>query len=207
MATRSELQQNDLVLIVDLASNSGRSSPHPALGRMISFLDDANSQALVKYHGGQVDRPVGNLVRIVKAGVLISEKGQGICPLSQANEEIQAAWDQVDDEEEEEGLQDAPEVRPGQGDEVDVQEVQRHLPGSHSPLPPPTPDRLLAVEDPEEQATVLTPEEGDTSLHPLQGEQRNEAAQYLIGLERRDGNAIPETGRPRRVKRPVNKFV
>ena len=94
MATRSELQQNDIVLIVDLASNSGRSSPHQALGRIISFLDDSNSQALVKYHGGQVDRPVGKLVRIVKNGEQISEKGQGICPLSQADEEIQAAWDQ-----------------------------------------------------------------------------------------------------------------
>ena len=82
MATRSELQQNDIVLIVDLASNSGRSSPHPALGQMISFVDNSNSQTLVKYQGGQVDRPVGKLVRIVKSGEQISEKGQGICPLS-----------------------------------------------------------------------------------------------------------------------------
>ena len=96
MATRSELQLNDIVLITDLSSNSGHSSPHAALGRIISFLDDANSQAVVKYHGGQVDRPVGKLVRIVKAGEQISEKGQGICPLSQENEEIQEAWN--DDE-------------------------------------------------------------------------------------------------------------
>ena len=80
-------------------------------------------------------------------------------------------------------------------------------PGSHSPLPPPTPDQLHAVEGPGGQENILTPEEGETYLHPLQGEQRDEAAQDLIGLERRDSNAIPETGRPRRVKRPVNKFV
>ena len=48
MATRSELELNDIVLIVDLASNSGRSSQHAALGRIISFLDDAHSQAVVK---------------------------------------------------------------------------------------------------------------------------------------------------------------
>ena len=91
MATRSELQKNDIVLITDLASNSGLSSPHAALGRIISFLDDANSQAVVKYHGGQVDRLIGKLVMIVMAGEQISEKGRGICPLSQANEEIQQA--------------------------------------------------------------------------------------------------------------------
>ena len=146
-------------------------------------------------------------MRIVRAGEQISEKGQGIGPLSQANEEIQAAWDQVDDEEGEEGLQDAPEGHPGQGDEIDVQEVQRHLPGSHSLLPPPTPDQIHAVEGPGGQKNILTPEEGETYLPHLQDEQRNEAAQDLIGLDRRDGNAIPETGRPRRVKKPVNKFV
>ena len=76
MATRSELELNDIVLIVDLASNSGRSSPYAALGRIISFLDDAHSQAVVKYHAGQVDRPVSKSVRIVKAGEQISETGQ-----------------------------------------------------------------------------------------------------------------------------------
>ena len=81
------------MLIVDLASNSSRSSPHAALGRIISFLDDAHSQAVVKYHAGQVDRHVSKLVRIVKAGEQISETGQEICPLFQANQEIQEAWD------------------------------------------------------------------------------------------------------------------
>ena len=91
------------------------------------------------------------------------------------------------------------------GDDVDVQEVQWHLPGSHSP--PPTPDQLHTVEDPEEKETVLAPEEEEAYPHFLQGEQRNEAAQDLIGLERRDGTAITEPGRPRRVMRRVNKFV
>ena len=138
-------------------------------------------------------------MRIVKAGEQISEKGQGICPLSQANEEIQEAWND-DDEEEKEGLQDAPEGHPGQGDEIDVQEVQRDLPGSDSPLPPPTPDQLHAAVVPEEQATVLPPQEGETYLHPPQGGQREETAQDLIGLQRRDGEAIQKTGRPTRVK-------
>ena len=84
MATRSELELNDIVLIVDLASNSGRSSPYAALGRIISFLDDAHSQAVVKYHSGQVDRPVGKMVRIVKVEEQLSETGQEICPLFQA---------------------------------------------------------------------------------------------------------------------------
>ena len=89
MVTRSVLQHNDIALMVDLASNSGHSSPHPALGRIISFMDDENSQAVVKYHGGQVDRPVKKLVRIAKSGEQINEKGQAIFPLSQAYEHIQ----------------------------------------------------------------------------------------------------------------------
>jgi hypothetical protein len=130
----------------------------------------------------------------VKAGEQISEKGQDICPLSQANEEIQQAWD---DEEDKEALQDAPEEHSGQGDDAEVQEVQRHLPGSHSPLPPTTPDHLQAAVDPKEQAAALPPPDG----------QGTEPAQDLIGLKRRDGEAIQQTGRPQRVKRPINKFV
>ena len=86
----------------------------------------------MKYRAGQVDRPVGNLVRIVKAGEQISEKGQEICPPFQANEEIQEAWD----DEEGGALQDAPEEHPGQGDDVEAQEVQRHLPVDSSPYLP-----------------------------------------------------------------------
>ena len=89
------------------------------------------------------------------------------------------------------------ELHPGQGDDVEVQEVQRHLPGSHSPLTPTTPDQLQAAVDPGEQATVLPPQDG----------QGKEIAWDLIGLQRRDGEAIEQTGRPQRVKRPINKFV
>ena len=77
MATRSELQLNDVVLITDLASNSGRSSPHPAIGRLVDFIDpEHKSQAVVKYHSGKVDRPVSRLVRVVKADEQISKKGK-----------------------------------------------------------------------------------------------------------------------------------
>ena len=124
-----------------------------------------------------MDRPVGKLIRIVKANKQISEKGQEIFPLSQANEEIQEAWD---DEEEEEALQDAPEEHPGQEDDVQVQEVQRHLPGSHSPLHPATQDQLQVAVDPGEQVTALPPQEG----------QGKETARDLIGLKWRDGEAI-----------------
>ena len=131
---------------------------------------------------------MGKLVRIVKSGEQISEKGQAICPLSQADEDIQAVWDQEEEDEdlgEEEELQHDPAVRDGQGGDADVQEVQRHLPGSLSPLPPPTPDQL----HPEEQDNIMTPEEGETYLPALQGEQENEAAHDLGGREERDVNA------------------
>ena len=73
MATQSALQVNDIVLITDLASNSGRNSPHPALGRIIDFIDpEHRSQAVVEYHSGKVDRPVSHLVRVVKADEEIS---------------------------------------------------------------------------------------------------------------------------------------
>ena len=72
MATHSDLQEGDVVLVTDLASNSGRSSPHPAIGKIISFLDSKNSQAVVRYHNGTVDRPIGKLVRIVKKDEQIS---------------------------------------------------------------------------------------------------------------------------------------
>ena len=74
MATHAALQVNDKVLITDLSSNSGRSNPHPALGRIEKFLDPASrSQAVVKYHSGKVDRPVSRLVRVVKADEEISK--------------------------------------------------------------------------------------------------------------------------------------
>ena len=66
-AEQSTLCLGDIVLIVDLAYNSGRSSPHAALGRIVEFMDpDTLSQTIVKYHQVTVSRPTGNLVRLVK---------------------------------------------------------------------------------------------------------------------------------------------
>ena len=76
MAETSELEIDDVVLITDLADNSGRSNPHAALGRVIGFLDpDTRSQAIVKYHQGTVNRPTGKLVRLVKKSEQIPTKG------------------------------------------------------------------------------------------------------------------------------------
>jgi hypothetical protein len=58
MATRSNLEIGDVVLITDLSSNSTK-SVHPALGRITEFLDpDSTSPAIVKYSNGKVDRPL-----------------------------------------------------------------------------------------------------------------------------------------------------
>ena len=95
MATESALQINDIVLITDLSSNSGRTNPLPALGRIEEFLDpETKSQAVVKYHSGRVDRPISRLVRVVKANEEISKKGKTICPYALADEEIQAGWNE-----------------------------------------------------------------------------------------------------------------
>ena len=128
MATRSDLQLNNVVFITDLASSSNRSSPHPAIGKVVDFIDlKHRSQAVVLYHGGEVNRSVGKLVRIVKSGEIICEKRQSICPLSQADEDIQAAWKEEDEGEEGE-LPQALDV-PGGRDQVDEQDVRGHLPG------------------------------------------------------------------------------
>ena len=67
MAEQSTLFIQDIVLIVDLADNSGRSNPNTALGCVEGFLDpDTRSQVIVKYHQGTVNRPTGKLVRLVK---------------------------------------------------------------------------------------------------------------------------------------------
>ena len=74
-ATKTALKQGDIVLIDDLASSCGRSDPSPVLSQLIWFMDNSNSQAVIRYHGGQVDRPVGKLVRMGKSREQISEKG------------------------------------------------------------------------------------------------------------------------------------
>ena len=42
MAEGSPIEVGDVILLTDLASNSGRSSPHPTLGRVIGFLVNQN---------------------------------------------------------------------------------------------------------------------------------------------------------------------
>ena len=86
MATRSALEENDIVLITDLASNSSRGI-HPALGRIVGFLDpDRKSHAIVNYSNGKADIPVSRLVRVVKANETIHAKGKYFCPLAEADE-------------------------------------------------------------------------------------------------------------------------
>ena len=72
MAETSELEIDDVVLITDLADNSGRSNPHAALGRVDP---DTRSQALLRYHQGTVNRPTGRLVRPIKKSEQIPTKG------------------------------------------------------------------------------------------------------------------------------------
>ena len=51
MAEQSTLELDDVVLLTDLADNSGRSNPHATLGRIIGFMDpDTRTQVIVKYH-------------------------------------------------------------------------------------------------------------------------------------------------------------
>ena len=64
------------------------------------------------------------------------------------------------------------------------------------PIPPATEDQFQEAVDPDTQGEKRP---------RVPGEQ--ETAQNLDGFERRDGSAIKESERPRRVKRPVNKFV
>jgi hypothetical protein len=139
MATESALQIGDICLITDLSSNSGRSNPLPALGRIEKFLvPESRSQAVLKYHSGKVDRPISKLVRVVKADKEISKKGKTICPYVLADEDIQANWDEEDEEVEDphEDLRDALQpLVPGTGRGQDVHGHQESVPppstGSH----------------------------------------------------------------------------
>ena len=94
METCSELELNDVVLVTDLA-NTSRRGIHPALGRIIRFLDpETKSQAIVKYSTqtnkqSTVNRPISKLVRIVKANETIPVKGKCFCPLAKADEQLQ----------------------------------------------------------------------------------------------------------------------
>ena len=76
MAKTSQLEIQDVVLISDVADNSGRSNPHAALERVIGFLHpDTRSEAIVKYHQGTVNRPTGKLVRLIKKSEQVPTQG------------------------------------------------------------------------------------------------------------------------------------
>ena len=98
MVTDSALQEDDIVMITDLASNSSRGI-HPALGRIVGFLDpDRKSQAIVKYSNGKVDGPVSKLVRVVKAKETIQDKVKCFCPLAEAFEQVQDDHEEQEEE-------------------------------------------------------------------------------------------------------------
>ena len=125
MATRSELELNDVVLVTDLASTSTRGI-HPALGRIIGFLDpERKSQAIVKYSQGQVNRPISKLVRIVKANETIPAKRKCFCPLAKADEQVQ----------EEQADQEVGPPGPDEFAAVDLQDEDQRHPHVPTPLP------------------------------------------------------------------------
>ena len=94
MAQESPLEIDDVVLVTDLASNAGRSNPHPALGRITGFMDKDHGQAIIKYSNGTVNRPIANIVRIVKRSEQISTKGLCFDPQVEADDEIQGALEE-----------------------------------------------------------------------------------------------------------------
>ena len=214
MATESALEIDDIVLITDLSSNSGRSNPLPALGRIEKFLDpETKSQAVVKYHSGRVDRPISRLVRVVKADEEISKKGKTICPYALADEDIQAGWNEDSedihaqneydmdtnhqDDDQHEDLQGA--SQPHVQEEDDEQEVCRRPQGVQTP-PLPRSQEVAQEEDgdkekQETQDDILTVEEGPQPLPP-------QDSTLPQGILPNKGSQ----GRPQRRKRPLNKF-
>ena len=130
------LELNDVVLITDLASNNTRGI-HPALGRIIGFLDpDKKSQAIVKYSNGQIDRLISTLVGIVKANEIIPAKGKCFYPLAEVDEQVQ------------ESHEDQEEGPPGP-DDLDAGASHQDGDQRHPPVLPSPPEELLpkAVED------------------------------------------------------------
>jgi hypothetical protein len=81
------------VLIMDLPAKSGRIHPHPRLGIIKSFLDAEKTQAAIEYVGAggnkqMLDRPVGNLVMLVRNNEPIPTDGFLFDPLIQQDEAI-----------------------------------------------------------------------------------------------------------------------
>ena len=225
MATKSALQINDIVLITDLSSNSGRSNPLPALGKIEKFLDPVSrSQAVVRYHSGKVDRPISRLVRVVKADEEISKKGKTICPYALADEEIQAGWDEDSEDlhaqdeygmdtnhqgdDQHEDLQGATQLCVPEED--DEQDVRRRPQGVQTPLLPIPPPRNLLLgqgqdqEEPQEEEDKEKQETEDDILTVEEGTQPQTPQESSLP----QGN-LPSTenqDRPKRISRPLNKF-
>ena len=226
MATESALEIDDIVLITDLSSNSGRSNPLPALGRIEKFLDpESRSQAVVKYHSGKVDRPISRLVRVVKADEEISKKGKTICPYALADEEIQAGWDEDSedihaqdeygmdtnhqDDDQHEDLQGA--SQPHVPEEDNEQDVRGRPEGVQTPPLPIPPSRSLHhgqgqnQEQPQEEDRDKEKQETqDDILTVEEGPQPRPPQDSSLP----QGN-LPNTGnqdRPKRIRRPLKKF-
>ena len=215
MATESALQIGDICLITDLSSNSGRSNPLPALGRIEKFLDpESRSQAVLRYHSGKVDRPISRLVRVVKADEEISKKGKTICPYVLADEDIQADWH--DDNEtmptqneydmdrhlrndnQNESLQEA--LQPHVPEEDAGQEVRGHQEG----VPPPRLHRIQEMPqegEEEKQEDFLTEEDRSHAAGPAAGPLPQD-----YSLPQGTAPDKESQGRPRRKKNPLNKF-
>ena len=192
MATRSDLEINDVVLITDLSNNTTRSI-HPALGRISGFLDpDTRSQAIVKYSTGQVDRPISKLVRIVKSNEQIPAKGKCFCPLAEAEEQVQQHLaDREEGRPEDDDVEEAASLTDGgQWDDPVLP------PRAEGPLPQPVeqpPPGQVAEEEKEEEVATPPPV-------PAQAPQRGE-----VGAPSPQAGA-PTSGYPARVRKKVSKF-
>ena len=163
-------------MITDLASNSGRSNPHPALGRIIDFIDpEHRSQAVVKYHAGTVDRPVSRLVRVVKADENISKKGKSICPYAIADEEIQEAWN----DEEDTNLPAPEEDAADHQDDDQREELPDRVQGGQDGVPRHLPAGLrLRPQDPTRHQVAEQPGQGrEGDIRPQPQELETPAAQ------------------------------
>ena len=201
MATRSALELNDVVLITDLASNSIRGI-HPALGRIIGFLDpDKKSQAFVKYSNRQVDRPISRLVHIVKGNEIIPAKGQCFCQLAEVDGQVQ------------ESHEDQDKGPPGP-DDLDAAASHQDGHQRHPPVLPSPPEELLL------QMVEELPVDVVEEPSPPPGEVVERAAQRPVpvsrggqdtaspGSEADSGQGMRQThtGRPSRIRKKLSKF-